>query len=72
MNKRGHWFQNNLKMYIGLNLRLKSLFLPQSPPPQRIQVSPQQKWHTRITAGKPSIPPQKRRIKMTADKPLIY
>jgi len=25
---------------VGLNLRLKLLFLPQSPPPQRIQASP--------------------------------
>jgi len=38
--KRDSRFQNNLKVNVGLNLRLKFLFLTQSPPPQRIQGSP--------------------------------
>jgi len=32
---------------IGLNLQLKSLFLPQSPPHQRIKASPPQRRRTR-------------------------
>jgi hypothetical protein len=37
---------------VGLNLRLKSLFFPQSPPPQRIQATPPLCHSARNTADK--------------------